>query len=50
MTDIEKQAKEIFEKLVPMLDEQELHDLIVSGNALMLFKSTQRKEDNQKAG
>lgn len=50
MTNKEKEIMEVFEELIPMLNEEEKHDLIVSGRALMLFKATQKKEKEQKAG
>lgn len=50
MTNKEKEIMEVFEKLIPMLNDQEQHDLIVSGRALMLFKSTQKQDNEKKAG
>lgn len=50
MTDLEKELMEVFGRLIPLLDEQDLHDLIVSGRALTLLKTNQKQNNEQKAG
>lgn len=51
MTEKEKQIMEVFGKLVPMLTEEEKHDLLVSGRALTLFKASQTQQpEPKKAG
>lgn len=51
MTNREKEIMEVFGKLIPMLTEEEKHDLLVSGRALTLLKASQSQPHKpQKAG